>query len=43
MDHVDTDELAELELGEGEIDAMMAAGEPVDVVGPPDVDRRSRS
>jgi uncharacterized protein YegP (UPF0339 family) len=36
------DELADLELGEDEIDAMMAAGEPVDVVGPPDVDRRPR-
>lgn len=42
MDDVERDDLAELDLGEADIDAMMAAGEPVDVVGPPDVDRRSR-
>lgn len=36
------DELAEFDLTEEEIDAMMAAGEPVEVVGPPDVDRRAR-
>lgn len=36
------DELAEFDLTEDELDAMMAAGEPVDVVGPPEVDRRSR-
>jgi uncharacterized protein YegP (UPF0339 family) len=29
------DELAEFDLSEGEIDAMMAAGTPVEVVGPP--------
>jgi hypothetical protein len=28
------EELAEIDLTEEEIDAMMAAGEPVDIVGP---------
>jgi uncharacterized protein len=31
---VDDDDLAEIDLTEDEIDAMMAAGEPVDVTGP---------
>lgn len=29
------DELAEVDLTEAEIDAMMADGKPVDIVGPP--------
>ena len=36
------DELAEFDLTDDEFDAMMAAGEPVEVAGPPDVDRRPR-
>ena len=34
------DELAEIDLTEDEVDAMMAAGEPVDVIGPPSSRRR---
>lgn len=40
--HGGYDELSEFDLTEDEIDAMMAAGEPVEVVGPPDIDRRAR-
>jgi uncharacterized protein YegP (UPF0339 family) len=35
------DELAEIDLTEDEVDSMMAAGERVEVVAPPGVDRRS--
>lgn len=36
------DELAEFDLTEDELDAMLAAGEQVDVAGPPGPDRRFR-
>jgi uncharacterized protein len=36
------DELAEFDLTEDEFDEMLAAGEPVEAVGPPDIDRRAR-
>jgi uncharacterized protein YegP (UPF0339 family) len=36
------DDLAEIDLTEEEIDAMMVAGQPVDVVGPPDPGHRPR-
>ena len=36
------DELAEFDLTEEEFDEMLAAGEPVEAVGPPDIDRRAR-
>jgi len=34
VEHHD-DDLAEIDLTEEEIDAMMAAGEPVEITGPP--------
>jgi hypothetical protein len=33
------DELAEIDLTEGEIDVMMAQSQPVEVTGPPDIFR----
>ncbi|MGF1662799.1 MAG: YegP family protein [Kineosporiaceae bacterium] len=36
MGHVQSDELTEVDLSEEDIDAMAAAGEPVEVTGPPD-------
>jgi uncharacterized protein len=37
-----SDELAEIDLTEGEIDAMMAQSQPVEVAGPPDTPRDVR-
>jgi uncharacterized protein YegP (UPF0339 family) len=42
MDRMTRDELAELDLTEDEIDAMMAEGEPVESTGPFDPVRRVR-
>jgi hypothetical protein len=42
MDGMRQDELAEIDLTEDEIDAMMAEGEPVEVSGPFDPVRRVR-
>ncbi len=42
MDGMQQDELAEIDLTEAEIDAMMAEGEPVEVTGPFDPVRRVR-
>jgi uncharacterized protein YegP (UPF0339 family) len=42
MDDMQQDELAEIDLTEAEIDAMMAEGEPVEVTGPFDPVRRVR-
>ncbi len=36
MVHVKSEELAEIDLSEEEIDVMAAVGEPVEVTGPPD-------
>jgi uncharacterized protein YegP (UPF0339 family) len=40
IDGMPQDELAEIDLTEDEIDAMMAEGEPVEITGPPDSERR---
>jgi uncharacterized protein YegP (UPF0339 family) len=36
MEHMSYDELAEVDLTEDDLDAMLAAGEPVEITGPPE-------
>jgi len=36
MEHVSYDELAEVDLTEDDLDAMLTDGEPVEIIGPPE-------